>query len=55
VPTDMDKGDLDREKSKNTLAGTEQVSLFAGAGNSLLGIAKLGDDAKVVAAKGNPA
>jgi len=55
VPTDMDKGDLDREEAKNTLAGPEQVGLFAGTGNSLLGIAKLGDNAKVVAAKGNPA
>ncbi len=45
---DMDKGDLDWEEAENTLAGTEQVSLFAGAGNSLLGIAKLGDDTKVV-------
>ena len=49
MPTDMDKGDLDWEEAENTLAGLEQISLFAGAGNSLLGIAKLGDDAEVVA------
>jgi len=53
VAMDMDKGDLDWEEAENTLAGMEQVSLFAGAGNSLLQIVELGDDAKVVAAKGN--
>jgi len=48
VPTDMNKGDLNREMAQNTLAGTEQISLFAGAGNSLLRVAKLGDDTEVV-------
>jgi len=50
---DMDKGDLDWEKVENALAGTKKISLFAGAGDSLFGIAELGDDSKVVTAKGN--
>ncbi len=49
----MGKGNMDWEKVENTLACTEQISMFAGAGDSLFGIVELGDDTKVVAAKGN--
>jgi len=52
VPMDMDKGDFDWEKVENTLAGMEQISMFARAGDSLFGIVELGDT-RVIAAKSN--
>jgi len=49
----MDKGDLDRQEAEDPLAGTDEVRMFAGAGDSLFGVSELGDNAKVVAAKGD--
>jgi len=53
VAMDMDKGDLDWQEAEDPLAGVDEVRVFAGAGDSLFGVSELGDDSKVVAAKGD--